>query len=445
MPVSAMPPPLPRPRKRNALLRLYDLPAYRDWAVWLTVVMFVISLAALGTGKKADTGLPRWGDMVFGTATFVLLFGLLPAFLRLVFRRRRWRRLVTGSRSPAPPVGQVGAPVHPGQPPGMEAQQSMSPPVWATREPVAPVSVTVGPIPKISTHPGQLVNSELLDAARHELQYPIARAARAVQLAADRREEYEAVLSAGEALAITLGVSVTAALKSNLPSIAAFSELHAAFLGRGVAQGHWISVLAAVNGVLKDRPEPLPGLAQALRLGPKSSGLIADLRTLVEERNRWAHGAGPHTSFDAAMRISDIAGSLERAIERSMFLAQSPWIVVIASSFRRGRGDFAVMASDAMADHPDFERHDLVSRVPLANDTFYMLIQDGPVDLTPFVVMRDCPVCRQAEVFYADRLDPKEGVVLKSFARGHGTFDHTLTSEVENLFGQNGDLMGSAN
>ena len=36
-------PPSARPKHRNALLRLYDAPFYRDWAVWLTLFWLVIA------------------------------------------------------------------------------------------------------------------------------------------------------------------------------------------------------------------------------------------------------------------------------------------------------------------------------------------------------------------------------------------------------------------
>jgi len=86
-----------------------------------------------------------------------------------------------------------------------------------------------------------------------------------------------------------------------------------------------------------------------------------------------------------------------------------------------------------MTDHPDFGRRDFVSSVPLAENTVYMLTGRGPVDLTPFVVVHDCPECHQTELCHADGLS-REGVILKSFARGHSMWDRELASDVERLF-----------
>jgi hypothetical protein len=86
-----------------------------------------------------------------------------------------------------------------------------------------------------------------------------------------------------------------------------------------------------------------------------------------------------------------------------------------------------------MGDHPEFERQRIVSPVPLANENFYILGLDQPIELMPFVVNRYCEECRQREVWHADKLDPKSGTVLKSFDRGHGIFDDSLDDEILHL------------
>jgi hypothetical protein len=93
-----------------------------------------------------------------------------------------------------------------------------------------------------------------------------------------------------------------------------------------------------------------------------------------------------------------------------------------------------------MSDHPEFESRDMALRTPLANDTFYVLMEPHVLDLTPFLVIRYCPLCRQPEVCYADRLDPDKGVSLKSVARGHQIFDAELAGE----FGWVGQPGGAA-
>lgn len=86
-----------------------------------------------------------------------------------------------------------------------------------------------------------------------------------------------------------------------------------------------------------------------------------------------------------------------------------------------------------MGDHPEFDLSIQVVSQPVANDTFYVLTDTGPLDLSPLLVLRFCEVCRQPEVCYADRVDDQHGVSLKSFARGHQVFDRDLVVEVDSI------------
>ena len=184
--------------------------------------------------------------------------------------------------------------------------------------------------------------------------------------------------------------------------------------------------------------QPLVGLAEALKKGKGGSGLVADLTTLVQERNRWAHGAAPRNELEASERLESVFPVLERAFDRARFLSDSPWVLTNDTRFRRREGDFEVHASHAMGDHPDFEHVTFVSTRPLAEDVFYLRTGGDFLDMTPLVVMRQCPTCHQREVAYADRLDAREGVSLKTFDRGHVLFDRGLVDELRTV-GSSGD------
>ena len=202
-------------------------------------------------------------------------------------------------------------------------------------------------------------------------------------------------------------------------------------------------MLREVEKLSIGNPFALPGLVEGLRQGKGGAGLLNDLRRILEERNRRAHGARPHDPSEAAVRVAEFRGPLERAIVRSLFLAETPWVLVEATSYRRREGRFRVLAYRAMGDHPEFERIDLDSKLPLADNNFYALAPRGPIDMSPSVVMRYCETCRQPEAFYADRIDPKQGVCLKSFGRGHVVFDPSLNEELGTIAaGGSGDVAG---
>jgi hypothetical protein len=411
---------------------LYDAPVYRDWAFWLTVGCGAFSGWAIAS--EPSTGdLPRWLDALLAAAVFAVLFGVMPAFARLQYRRWRWRRLYAGRRQEHQEAPSTRSPSVRAPEASRPAEKEPAPKEAASTEsrdaskPSRPTNAS------ISSLSGEaLASSSILASCRESLQYPIARSARTLQLAADPKDQYEAILDMSEAISVTLGSTAAAWLRSEGLGYDALAELQRSY-ERGVAQGTWHSVTRALAQHSAHHEAPLPGSTKALQREKGGSGLLADLRTLLEERNRWAHGARPHSNAEAAAKVAELLSPLERALEKCEFLAEIPWILTQRSSFRRHYGDFDVMARSAMGDHPEFERSRFASTSPLADDTFYALGPRGPIDLTPLVVIRYCQACKQREVCYADRMDQKHGVTLKSFTTGHVIFDDSLIDEVISL------------
>lgn len=86
-----------------------------------------------------------------------------------------------------------------------------------------------------------------------------------------------------------------------------------------------------------------------------------------------------------------------------------------------------------MGDHPDFDVMSFYADQPLADDNFYLMTKQEPIDLTPLVVIRPCPTCHQSEVAHADRFDSSKGLMLKTFDRGHVFYDQLLVEEVKEM------------
>jgi hypothetical protein len=279
----------------------------------------------------------------------------------------------------------------------------------------------------------KLRTSAALSEARELMPYPLSRGVRAIQQAGDMKSAYEAVLRGSETLTVVLGAVATTWARHYGVATVQLAELQRAFVSGGVSQGHWQQALASVERPMSSHPHPLLGMVEALRKGKGGSGLVADLKQLVQERNTWAHGGAPRTNLEAAERLGVILPVFLQALDRAGFLAGSPWILTNDVKLRRREGDFQVQASGAMGDHPDFEPTTFTSSQPLAEDVFYLRTRHGALDLTPLVVMRPCPTCHQPEVAYADKLDARHGVVLKTFDRGHVLFDVTLVEELQHL------------
>ncbi len=481
-----------RPKKINAVLGLWDAPPHRDWLAWWTVGWTVLAGVAIATtpDDARTSSLPTWLDALLAAVVFGVLFGVFPAYLRLLVRRWRFRRARrTGHRSVSSearestanvlprseatpgPLSQppVAAPTGPADAqPGSVDEQSrgISAPKLASPTPVddsrisQTASIRSSSSRKQTTHAAgasgragaapagpssidaldlsQVRASEALSRARSDMPYPVARAARAIQGATSLRDVYEGLLRGAEALSVVLGVvSVVWARRYDVRT-PQLEDLGTAIRGGGVSQGHWIQAAASVEREVARHPQPLAGLAEALKKGRGGSGLVADLTTLVQERNRWAHGAAPRNELEASERLESVFPVLERAFDRARFLSDSPWVLTNDTRFRRREGDFEVHASHAMGDHPDFEHVTFVSTRPLAEDVFYLRTGGDFLDMTPLVVMRQCPTCHQREVAYADRLDAREGVSLKTFDRGHVLFDPGLVDELRTV-GSSGD------
>lgn len=220
-------------------------------------------------------------------------------------------------------------------------------------------------------------------------------------------------------------------LRVHSPASGALTQLRNVYLQRGVTAGRWHEVVRAAAGVVSSSPNPIPGFSEGVRAA-KGGELLPSLQLLLEERNRWAHSAGPRSEPDAVARLEQLLPALVLATKRASFLSQSPWVLVENCAFDRGRKTFMVSARIAMGDHPDFELTRFESRQPLANATLYARCGEVDMDLTPFVVVRHCDLCHQTELFFSDRVEGK-GVVLKGFRHGHTVKAPELLSEIDAL------------
>ncbi|WP_211225519.1 hypothetical protein [Amycolatopsis nigrescens] len=323
---------------------------------------------------------------------FALVFGLLPAWIRLLVRRWRWRKREAASAAPAAPVWQPPVP----------------PPAARPAEPPAPVR----PRPRAD----KAVPDEPLGAGGADLQYPVARAARRLRSAQAPEEQYEALLDTAEMLAATIAITAAAIFREN--GFGARLRGLARAYERGVTFGTWTTFVERLH----EYPDVLPGGSAALRDG----ALAADLNILRRARNDAAHGGKPRDRYAAAAKVAELGAPLGRALVGARFLSALPWVLTESSSYRSRSDDFEVVAKYAMGDHPEFDRRNVVSAKPVANDSFYLLTPRGPIDLTPFVVNRYCEHCRHEEACFAAKLS-KDGVTtVQSFDLGHQIVDHEL-------------------
>ncbi|MFI6275302.1 hypothetical protein [Streptomyces sp. NPDC050988] len=453
-----------RGKRRNAVLALYDSPVYRDWAFWMTVGWGLMTAVSI-PGSDQPNSLPVWLDTLLAVLTFVTLFGVIPTWLRLLFRqwlRRRNDRSPRSSVGTPLTAGHGTAPASAQRPalpavllppqPSSEPSQRRPPPPRAH----SPRQPQVAPSPQrlqqgLPDDPGlakagiqPLSSSAVMSDARTTMPHPVARAIRTIQQANTSKEQYEALLDAAEILAISASVTAAALLQRRIGGSAAhpdesnersLSMLRSSLLaGGGATFGTWTNWLDALRPLAASRPEVVPGLPNALHSDEHTTGLIGHLNALRTERNRAAHGDRPQSAGESGLRVEEIRPHLEHALMKAEFLTQSPWLLTVSCSYQPRTQTFDVVAHNAMGDHPDFERREFSWTSPVANEVFYVLTAEGPVTLSPFVASLFCPQCQQMEVCYAARADKRTGpAILKSFARGHTLHSADLGDEIRSL------------
>lgn len=263
--------------------------------------------------------------------------------------------------------------------------------------------------------------------------YPIARAARALQINSDPMQQYALLLELGESVTVTTGAEAAAWLRDHTPGDHGLQTLLRS-LDRGVSQGTWHDVINAAAKQMKDNDDAIPNFVAGVTSSKKTHDLVSILRDIVTERNRWAHGARPSTRGEAQSRVDSLQPIVAEMLRKLGFLGGSKWLLVRGATFDRTAKCFSVNFGVAMSDHPEFDGIEMQTGIPLAVDTVYVQSGGAFLDLTPFVVYRYCSHCHSPEMFFVGRLKDTKAV-LKSFARGHEEFDASLFEEFTVLRG----------
>ena len=448
-------PPAPLPKRRNAVLRLYDAPVHRDWLFWTTVGWGVLAAISIPTSDEPTppSPLPVWLDTLLAIVVMIATFGLLPAWLRLLYRRWRWHRRQRPAPVSAPRPNPASTPRSASAQP--HASASPRPPVPSPRRdpatPPPPAADEPRPeapgggrrTPTASRH--DLATSSVLAHMRESLPHPVARAVRSLQRAHTDRDRYEALLGTAEILAATASVTVAALLNHERTAGSGRADqesagernlaaLRSAYTTKGVMFGTWTNWLGGLGPLAEARPGLVPGLRDALQDVPDDPGLVGHLNALREERNRAAHGDKPQSNQEAAVRVAEHAHHLERALERARFLESFPWLLTVSCSYQPRTRTYQVAADHVVGDHPDFERRTFTLDEPVGNDMLYLQTPDGPVPLSPFASAGFCSQCRQVEICYTYKAGRQEGhATLKSFTSGHDIPAPELAEEIRAL------------
>ncbi|MFC8381726.1 hypothetical protein [Nocardia sp. NPDC057272] len=277
--------------------------------------------------------------------------------------------------------------------------------------------------------------ASLLDDLGHTVRtrfpYPVAarwRTAEVLQSAAPTKEAYGAILDATEIL-LCYGALVTLALtRQEGIELGSAGELRAKLrTGRtGPGLGEWTAVLteAATSKRLRSitPSHPLGDLRGML----SNTTVNGARQRLADRRNDQAHMRHIDAT-DLPDAVRDAAEDLRILLDAARFLTDWPLVQVAAvrrdSLTRRSHIEYR----ELMGDHPVVP---VISAEHTDNELEVgSLYLRGPEQrlhlLRPYLIGRDCPVCRNWSTFHIDRA-PQGAAVLKSLEHGHTTSDPTL-------------------
>ncbi|GAA3691029.1 hypothetical protein FB459_0464 [Yimella lutea] len=434
-------------REPNRYLGLYDKPLARDWVWWLTVACIPLWVLVIMTPTEGSAE-QTVGSIIFGFFFTPVLFGLPVAVVRKISRSRRAKRRSASylgdvaAEIPGPRVvprqtagGEASAP-SPDQPDAAQARYGYAPLNRSIDEPsfkswtlapsvsdLLPASVTpIGSSREISD--GWNRRSE-------SLPFPIARAARHLGSTASPLEQYSRLLDCAETTTTVTGIIAAVWLNDESLAPKDIKDLLGRYRRTGVTFGVWLPLIDRFVDMAASSTDPFARrFSSALRDG----SFTAHARSILEERNRSAHGGQPRNKGDAALRLAELEPHLAGLMDSLGPLATADLLLIESSQYSRRTGHFVVRAGRMMGDHPDFRPVELEVDAPLAAETIYLATGSRFVDLTPFLVYRFCPTCRQPEVLYADRtFEASREVSLRAFASGHQTRDELLFEDFDLL------------
>jgi uncharacterized RDD family membrane protein YckC len=269
----------------------------------------------------------------------------------------------------------------------------------------------------------------VFERVQNSYPYPLARSARAYLAAGSRREEYEAGLVIAERLFVLLGVlSLTWARALGIGN-RAVTQWGKGLRG-GITLGRWLSTAREIAEDARRNMHELGGLASALSPRQSSSvGRKHSLDTLLEMRNRDAHGGPPHGEVELAEALSVLTPSLEEALSTAEFMSTTDLLMIAECKLRRYEPNFDIAALRLSGDHPDFQPMRLTSSGAFLEGSLVLRSGTQAFDLLPFALVDDCPKCGRREVFYPSRMSGTDAVFV-SFESNHQLIDSKWVPEL---------------
>jgi hypothetical protein len=270
---------------------------------------------------------------------------------------------------------------------------------------------------------GAISDQALREQVSQAFPFPLADSFRVVATPQEPRIDYPEKLRCAEnflAYLGSLGVALAQAAGLSLkPGDDLKLDLVRCWTG-GISAGQWTHIVRETTRALHILGDPdgvpIPEFSSlSWKAGRKSrqTRTAEMLERLVQLRNDFHHNRGPRTPEGFEEAAEDIRHILLEVLRNSRFLARYPlWYVTDCEAQRRS-SLFRVTYKLCMGDHPRFAQHEAQHNRFLMRRCVYLRSGGRLFDLTPWILLRVCPICSNEAMFFV------ETITYKSFERGH--------------------------
>ena len=282
--------------------------------------------------------------------------------------------------------------------------------------------VTVGRKLRLRVEEASLVD-DFGHFVRTRFPYPVAFRWRRVQASArddEASHAYREILDTAEILlcySAQLGLAISREEDITLGATVELRKRLAA--GRGPGLGDWTAILHEIGSSRSVRRLPSNHPLRDLGLLVTNPDADAARRRLNNRRNDEAHQR--HVDLvDMPDAVAEASADLTTLVEQAQFLADWPLVYVESTRWDTFRGVAAIGYRQLTGDHAIVPSQ-ITERQSndLEQGSLYIIDSENQWHLLrPFLVGRDCPVCKNWSTFHADR-DDKGALVIKSLEHGH--------------------------
>jgi hypothetical protein len=272
---------------------------------------------------------------------------------------------------------------------------------------------------------------------RTRFPYPVALRWRRVQASSGRDEPsraYGEILDASEVLlcyAALLGLAISRQAGITLGALGGVRRRLTE--GRGPGLGEWKAVLREIGDTSR-AVKSLPGNHPLRDLGSLATNPdIEAVRNRLKNRRDGEAHLRRVDPVDIPQAIAEAAADLTALVQHAQFLADWPLVYVDSTRWDTFRGVATISYRQMMGDHPIAPSQ--VTEHPsndLEQDSLYIIDSEYQWHLLrPFLVGRDCPVCKNWSTFHVDRAE--RALVIKSLENGHIAEGDWLTQSLSHV------------